>query len=91
MLGRCRGAKSIDAGKYWNAGYEFGSWAEFREWSLANGYRKGVQLDRIYGWLPYSPSNCQWLTASEHGRKSATSANMKRKKANSEPEAWLHD
>jgi hypothetical protein len=71
MLGRCRGTKSKDPGKYWNAGNEFESWAQFRQWALANGYRKGVELDRIDSSKPYRPENCQWLTTLEHRRKTA--------------------
>lgn len=74
MLGRCKGGKSTDAGKYWNAGYEFGGWEHFRAWAIHAGYRKGVQLDRIRGHLPYSPTNCQWLTPKAHGKKSYATA-----------------
>lgn len=73
LLGRCRGTKSKDAGKYWKAGNEFGGWKHFREWALKSGYRKGMQLDRVKGDLPYCPDNCQWLTAVEHSRKSIAS------------------
>jgi hypothetical protein len=34
----------------------------FVEWSLANGYAKGLTLDRINNDMGYSPNNCRWVT-----------------------------
>lgn len=69
MLGRVRGTKSKDAGKYWKCVSEFGNWEHFRAWSLANGYGKGRELDRKDSLGPYSPANCQWLTRAQHKAK----------------------
>ena len=41
-------------------------WQEFEpflEWCLANGYQKGLELDRINNDGNYEPSNCRWTTA----------------------------
>ena len=42
-----------------------GEWQEFEpflEWCLANGYQKGLELDRINNDGNYEPSNCRWTT-----------------------------
>ena len=52
-----------------------GDWLDysnFRRWAVANGYRKGVCIDRIDNNLGYEPGNCQWLTRSEHQKKTMT-------------------
>jgi hypothetical protein len=41
-------------------------WLEFipfRDWALANGYQKGLQIDRIDVNGNYEPSNCRFVTA----------------------------
>jgi hypothetical protein len=41
----------------------------FNEWAFANGFKPGLQLDRIDSNGIYCPENCQWLTPKEHGKK----------------------
>lgn len=69
MLGRTRGGKSKDRGKYWNVDCDFDSWTGFREWSLSKGYRLGMELDREDSTKPYSRDNCQWIPRREHQQK----------------------
>lgn len=38
----------------------------FRDWALANGYQKGLSIDRIDSRKSYEPSNCRWVTKEQN-------------------------
>lgn len=40
----------------------------FEEWALRNGYKKGLQIDRIDGTKGYSPNNCRFVNRSQNMR-----------------------
>jgi len=40
----------------------------FIDWALANGWRKGLTIDRINNNGNYEPSNCRWVTQKENNR-----------------------
>ena len=41
----------------------------FKFWAILSGYRDGLTIDRIDSNGNYEAENCQWLTKSEHSKK----------------------
>lgn len=56
------GAKGISVDARWD------DYPAFRQWSIANGYRHGLHIDRIDNSDGYSPENCRWVTSKENQR-----------------------
>lgn len=50
---------------------EYGS-TNFCKWSLDNGYKKGLELDRIDVNKGYSPDNCRWVSNSVQANNKRT-------------------
>lgn len=50
------GGRGITICPEWDDSYE-----AFRDWSLANGYKKGLSIERVDNELGYSPDNCKWI------------------------------
>ena len=44
----------------------------FYDWSIANGYKEGLQIDRIDVNGNYEPSNCRWVSAKVNSRNRRT-------------------
>lgn len=75
MLNRCYketnsayeyyGGKGIKVCEEWNG---FDKFMNFYEWAMGNGYKEGLQLDRIDNDKDYCPENCRWVTAEENAR-----------------------
>lgn len=42
------------------------SFGAFYDWAMANGYRKGLEIDRIDNDGNYEPKNCHWITPLEN-------------------------
>lgn len=41
----------------------------FVNWSLSNGYKEGLTIDRIDSSKDYSPDNCRWITREENSKR----------------------
>lgn len=72
MKTRCENTNRDNYGRYGARGISVcEEWQEaknFVEWAMANGYQKGLQLDRIDNNKGYSPDNCRFVTAKENNR-----------------------
>jgi hypothetical protein len=67
MIDRCYNEKCSDYGSYGLRGIDVNSyWREsvssFVEWSLENGWKKGLEIDRINNDKGYHPDNCRFVT-----------------------------
>lgn len=64
----------------------------FSEWAFANGWSKGLTLDRIDNNGNYEPSNCQWVSVGKNSRKKSTTKltieQAKEIRSRSENENW---
>lgn len=68
MMGRCYNAKRHDYKWYGGRGITVcdewrNSLVAYYEWSIKNGWSKGLELDRKDGNKGYSPNNCRWVTS----------------------------
>ena len=69
MRRRCR-ARDYWAGRGISVCEEWdNSFSAFEEWSLANNYGPKMTIDRLDSRGNYEPSNCEWVTKAENGRR----------------------
>lgn len=62
----------------------------FEKWSLANGWRKGLSLDRIDVDGDYGPDNCEWVTRGENSKRArATYVSVRRSVDPFGPDSYL--
>lgn len=59
----CYGGRGISVCAEWKT-----SAKAFMDWALANGYQRGLQIDRINNDGNYEPANCRFVTSSVNNR-----------------------
>ncbi len=78
MIGRCENPKAGGYERYGGRGIKVcGEWRNsslgFITWALANGWKKGLHIDRIDNDGNYSPENCRFVTAAVNSRNKRSS------------------
>lgn len=73
MLKRCYSKKRADYCIYGGRGIQVceewrASFAAFRDWAVANGWKQGLQIDRIDCDGDYEPDNCRFVTSQTNNR-----------------------
>jgi len=72
ILGRCLNFKTPNYKYYGGRGITVcDEWLEFipfRDWSLNNGYKENLQIDRRNNNGNYESNNCRWVTRTENAR-----------------------
>lgn len=71
MRSRCTNPHTIGSELYAKRGIEIcdewkNSFPTFYKWAIANGYKEGLEIDRINNNGNYEPDNCRWVTKSEN-------------------------
>ena len=65
------GGRGIKVCKEWDESAE-----SFCKWALDNGYKDGLQIDRIDNDGDYEPNNCRWVTPKQNSRNRRNTVNL---------------
>ena len=79
--GHRKGCNEATKKLYMDSGIDVcGEWIDFENfkiWSLENGYRDDLEIDRIDGCKGYYPDNCRWVTHTENIRNRKCTLKLK--------------
>ena len=75
MRRRCNSKKIKEYHRYGGRGIsvckEWDNYTSFRDWSLSNGWKDGLTIDRIDNDGNYCPNNCRWIYLHENIKKTS--------------------
>jgi hypothetical protein len=80
------GAKGITLCEEWKNNFE-----AFSKWAVQNGYRTGLQIDRIDNTKGYSRENCRWVTPKEQQNNRTNTVYLTVFGETKPRSAWLND
>lgn len=73
MRQRCLNQNNSNYPRYGGRGIaitpDWTSYEGFKDWAIANGWQKGLTIDRVDNDGNYCPDNCEWVTRSENARR----------------------
>ena len=94
ILQRCLNINDINYKNYGGRSIKVcNEWLEFisfRDWALKNGYKKGLQIDRINNNGNYEPNNCRFVTSQINNQNQRTTK-LSLEKANEIRELYKTD
>ena len=66
------GGRGITVCQEWKEDFQ-----TFYDWAIANGYKKGLEIDRIDVNGNYEPDNCRWTTSKKNNNNRRNNVKIK--------------
>ena len=95
IISRCENPNASEYNNYGGRGIQIcEEWRDFhcfREWSMTNGYRDDLSIDRIDNDGNYTPLNCRWATREEQQANRRTSKIIEYKGRRQTLKEWTNE